>query len=428
MRVRGIGIDFGTTNSTVALVGSGGEVRSVVWPSETGATDTFRTALTFWSEGRMPRARVRHVGGPAALERARGGDGHHRFVQSIKSTLATASFTETRLYGQRFTIEALVALVLDHMVADAAEPLDLTAAPLAAGRPVVFAGARPDAELAMRRLAAAFAQARVPDARFAFEPLGAACWYARTLRRNETVLVGDFGGGTSDFSVIRFALDPSGRPRGTPLAHAGVGIAGDSFDARLVDHLVSPHFGKGTHYRSFDKVLPLPAWIHAAFARWHELSWLRTAKVMAELRALAAVAEAPDRLENLLVFLELDLGFELHRAIGAVKTALSGQEEATFLFAAGGLRIERTITRPVFEALIAEDLAAIAAATDRAVASAGLDPSQVDAVFLTGGTSFVPAVRQLFTQRFGADRVHLGNPFQSVASGLALMAADGTAG
>lgn len=422
--MRGIGIDFGTTNSTVAVADAQGRVHSLTWPSASGPTDLFRTALTFWSEGRMPRAVLRHVGGPAALERARQPDGHHRFVQSIKTYLATASFTETRLYGQRFSIEGLVALFLEHLFSGGQAAWAAGAVPVVAGRPVVFAGLRPDEGLAVRRLTEAYAQAGLAAVDLAYEPLGAAYWYARALGEDQTVLVADFGGGTSDFSVIRFTRDARGRVTGLPLAHAGVGIAGDTFDARLVDHLVSPQLGKGSRYRSFDKWLPLPAYIHAAFAQWHQLSWLKTSKVMAELRGLAAVSDAPQQIETLIAFLELDLGFELSRAIAEVKQHLSEAEEATLDLDVGGLRLRGHITRAAFEALIADDLAAVAAAMDRALAAAGLDSSAVEAVFMTGGTSHVPAVRRLFADRFGAERLHTGNAFQSVASGLALLAAD----
>ncbi len=416
-----IGIDFGTTNSTVAVADEGGQVRSLTWPSATGPTDVFRTALAFWSEGRAPRAVVRHVGGPRALERALAPEGTQRFVQSIKTYLATASFSDTRLFGQRFTIEALVATFLTHLFEGEGS---LLALPAVGGRPVVFAGGRPDEALAVARLTEAYAGAGLPGIELAYEPLGAAYWYARGLGRDETVLVADFGGGTSDFSVIRFTRDPGGSPRGEALAHAGVGVAGDTFDYRLVDHLVSPKLGKGSHYRSFGKLLPFPAYVHAGFAQWHQLSWLKTPKVMAELRDLRAASDRPDRIEDLITFLEMDLGFELYRAVGAVKARLSEADEAELAFEGGGVALRARVTRADFERFIADDLARIGQAADAALERAGLGAGEVDAVFLTGGTSYVPAVRRLFADRFGDARLHAGNAFQSVASGLALLAAD----
>ena len=419
-----IGIDFGTTNSTVAIADEAGRVESLSWPSATGPAEVFRTALTFWSEGRMPRATLHHVGGPQALERALAPDGHHRFIQSIKTYLATRSFTETRLYGQRFTVEALVSTFLTHLTAQDRDRLMVPGLPVVGGRPVVFAGGNPDEALAVTRLKAAFAQAGLPQVDLAYEPLGAAYWYARDLARDETVLVADFGGGTSDFSVIRFTRDAKGRLAGTALAHSGVGVAGDTFDYRLVDHLVSPQLGKGSHYRSFDKLLPFPAYVHAAFAQWHQLSWLKTPKTMAELRTLMAVSDTPERIETLITFLEMDLGFELYRAISAVKLRLSDAESAELDFDSAGVHLKARVTRADFERFIAPDLDRIGSATDEALAKAELAPADINAVFMTGGTSYVPAVRQLFVERFEPERLHTGNAFQSVASGLALLAQD----
>ena len=127
---------------------------------------------------------------------------------------------------------------------------------------------------------------------FAYEPFGAAYAYGRALTRPETVLVADFGGGTSDFSVMRF--DPGGgQLRAEALSHAGVGIAGDTFDFRIVDNLVSPRLGNSA-YRSFGKLLPMPARYFTAFAQWHKLSLLKSADTMAELARLAKDAEKPE--------------------------------------------------------------------------------------------------------------------------------------
>ena len=262
----------------------------------------------------------------------------------------------------------------------------------------------------------------------AYEPLGAAYWYARDLAREETVLVADFGGGTSDFSLIRFSRGSRGRLEATALGHGGVGVAGDTFDARLVDHLVAPRLGKGTRYRSIDKLLPLPAYPFAALSQWHQLSWLKTPATLRELRRFATTAEAPDRIADLVALIENDLGFELNRAIAQVKSRLSDHHDAELRFDRAGLTIEARATRADFEGWIAGDLAAMDAAMTRVLEGAGVTETEVDAVFMTGGTSYVPAVRALFTRRFDPARLHFGNAFQSVASGLALMAADEAAG
>ncbi len=399
----------------VALARADGSVATRRWPSAAGPTATFRTALAFWREGRT----VAHAAGPEALAHAEGPSGEGRFIQSLKTHLASRAFSDTRLFGQRFTVEALVALFLRDLIGE-----EILAAPVAAGRPVVFAGHVPDDALAVARLHAAYAAAGLPGASLAYEPLGAAYWYARDLRRDETVLVADFGGGTSDFSVLRFSR-ADGKLRAEPLAHSGVGIAGDTFDTRIVEHAVAPRLGKGATFRSFEKDLPVPAYIHAAFAQWHQLSWLKSGTILADLRKLAATSARGDELEALATVVEMDMGLALYRAVGEAKAALSAGARATLRFAGWGVSVETEITRADFEGWIARDLAAIDGAVDEALARAGLDEGGIDAVFLTGGTSFVPAVRALFARRFPAERLHQGDAFQSVASGLALMAADG---
>ena len=209
------------------------------------------------------------------------------------------------------------------------------------------------------------------------------------------------------------------------LSHAGVGVAGDTFDFRIVDNLVSPRLGKGACYRSFGKLLPLPSHYHAAFAQWHRLSLLKDARTLAELRRLARHAERPEEIEDLVHLIEADLGYELYQAVSRTKIRLSATERTTFHFKAGDLDIGADVTRADFETWIAADIARIGAAIELALERAGVTVETVDSVFMTGGASYVPAVRRLLEQRFGQAKLRYGDAFNSVASGLAAIAADG---
>ncbi len=416
-----IGIDFGTTNSVVALAAADGAVTTRSFPTRQGAVDAYRSALMFWREGRPPAARIVHVSGPDALDMALGMSSEHRFLQSLKTHLSSRAFQETRLFGKLYRLEELIGVFLRDLTRGLA---GAGSVPLVSGRPVVFAGERPDEDLALARLRASYADAGIGEVDFAYEPLGAAYWYARDLKTAQTMLVADFGGGTSDFSVMRFEPGPAGDLQAVPLSHAGVGVAGDTFDYRIIEHAVSPRLGKGTQYRSFGKLLPIPAHYHAAFAQWHRLSLMKSRETLAELNALIRDAVEPGKLEDLLTVIEYDLGYELYRAVSAAKIALSRAESATLSFRQLDVTIEAEISREAFEDWIAQDVAAIEAALDRALTGAGLGPEAIEAVFITGGTSHVPAVRALFDRRFGARRVHVGDAFRSVASGLALLALD----
>jgi hypothetical chaperone protein len=410
-----VGIDFGTTNSVAAILRADGSAETVRF----GTQDVFRSVLCFWTEQVGVSTRLRHEAGPAAIEAYLDDPLDARLIMSMKSYLAQASFQETRIFGRRFTLEAMIATFLRALLE--AGGIDPAGARIVAGRPVKFAGEFADDALGARRLAAAFAEAGMPAPRIALEPEGAGWRFARRLDRPATVLIGDFGGGTSDFSVLRFT---PGRPVES-LGHAGVGIAGDVFDFRIIDKVVSPRLGKGGLYKVMGKELPVPPEYFLAFARWHRLSLMRNPKTLREIGEIARAAVHPWRLRALLSLIEDEMGYRLYQTVSGVKADLSRAESAVLRFRHKELDIEEEISRVEFEGWIAGDLAQFGAAVDQALGEAGVAAEAVDHVFLTGGTSFVPAVRALFTERFGAERVALGGEFVSVAEGLALIGREG---
>ena len=235
--------------------------------------------------------------------------------------------------------------------------------------------------------------------------------------------MGDFGGGTSDFSIVRFHRE-AGEIRSRALSNAGVGVAGDAFDYRIVDHLVSPELGRGSSYRAFDNILPIPNRYFTAFARWEQLALLRASRDMRDIRALVRTAIEPAKLAALVEVLDDNHGYRLYQAVSRFKEALSGAEEAVFVFEAGSVRIDKRVRRDEFESWIKPELTAIERAVEEALARAGLAPGAVDRVFLTGGSSFVPAVRRIFARRFGEARIEGGGELVSIASGLAYMGAE----
>jgi len=263
------------------------------------------------------------------------------------------------------------------------------------------------------------------------EPVAAACAYESTLDHDELILIGDFGGGTSDFSLLRVGREVRRRGR-TPkdlLGNRGVGLAGDAFDARIVRKLVSPALGSNSEARSLNKILPaVPAWIYANLERWHYLSFLRTNNVREILKSARMRALEPEKIQALITLIDEDLGYQLHQAVQQLKFELSRSPSAEFRFrdsashASIDLRIP--VTRTEFEKWIESDLQSIESCVDSLLSTAGIHPRAVDRVFLTGGSSFVPAVRRIFETRFGKDRIRGGNEFTSVAHGLALRAAD----
>jgi hypothetical chaperone protein len=183
--------------------------------------------------------------------------------------------------------------------------------------------------------------------------------------------------------------------------------------------VVLPQLGKATAYRSMGKRLELPRSCFASFANWHELSIMKGSRDFRELKEVAVFSEAPELVKRFIALVESDQGYRLYKAVSDAKEALSRDEAARFSFQGPGFTIESDITRAQFEGWIAEELEAIEATLDKVLANASIAAGDVDRVFLTGGSSFVPAVRAIFERRFGADRVEAGNEFVSIANGLA---------
>jgi hypothetical chaperone protein len=414
-----IGIDFGTTNTVVALARPGEKPRAVMFRDDAELSDIYRSVLCF-----EHLSASRHdVAASAGLKAIRAylTSGHEtRFIQSFKSHVASQLFDETRIFGRGYQFEDLLAVFFRHLIADAAGEFNAHGACVVSGRPVAFVGNTPDDALARQRYDEAYRRVGIAEPAYVYEPVGAAYFYAQRLRSDALVLVCDFGGGTSDFSLIRFERRGN-RVAATPVGHAGLAVAGDNFDYRIIDAVVSPLLGKGTLFRSFDKILPIPQHYHTRFARWHQLAMLKTPEHIRELERLRHASLDPDKIAKFLDVIRNDWGFNIYRAVSDTKVRLSSASNATFRLRLGDIDIEREIVREEFEDWIAEDIARIEETVDRLLESEGIPAGEIDNVFLTGGSSFIPAVRRLFATRFGVKRLADGDNFQSVAFGLALI-------
>lgn len=414
-----IGIDFGTTNTVISTTDADGLAHLTVFPYDGSDVVAFRSAISFHADPEDERIRIVEAG-PWAIEAYVEEPLETRFIQSFKSYAASPLFQDTEILGRRYRFEDLLSAFMLRLRAHADGALDNMPTTAIIGRPVTFAGQSPDALLAVHRYQTAFERLGFTDIRYAYEPVAAAFFFARKLNADATVLVADFGGGTSDFSLVRFRRE-GGEIRSQALANSGVGVAGDAFDYRIIDNLVSPELGKGSSYRTFDNVAPIPQRYFTAFARWEQLALLRASKDMRDIRGLLRSSLEKDKIARLVELLDDNHGYRLYQSVSQLKEALSAQTSAAFAFHAGAIHIEKPVMRSEFEAWIKPELTAIEKAVDEAMTAAKLGPEGVDRVFLTGGSSFVPAVRRLFADRFGEAKLESGGELVSIASGLAYM-------
>ena len=429
-QMNAVGFDFGTTNSSLALATGNAQVRLASFPLGRTESYSFRSILDFEQYKTPAGMRRIHVfTGPAAIEHHLDTEEADRLVQSLKSHLPSRALTGTEVFGHRYKLEEMLARMIGDLRKDAEKQFESPIRFAMAGRPVHFVGAETteDDDFAVARLREAFKLAGFECVNFEMEPVAAAYAYEATLDHDELILIGDFGGGTSDFSLLR--VGPKVRRRGRTskdlLGTSGVGLAGDAFDARIVHELVSPALGSNSEARSLNKILPaVPAWIYAKLEHWHHLSFLRTSNVREILRSAHRRALEPEKIESLIAIIDENLGYQLHQAVQQVKFELSHSQAAEFRFDEGSLDLRIPVTRREFESWIGKELQAIEECVDGLLHTSGVDPREVDRVFLTGGSSFVPAVRRIFTRHFGKQRICSGNEFTSVAHGLALRAAE----
>jgi hypothetical chaperone protein len=442
---RGIGLDFGTTNSAIAIsrrdelgVGRHADPATelVAFPTQRGDTMAFRSVLYFGRDESLKS--LESSAGPRAIERYLEDEEERRLMQSLKSFLASRLFKATNVLGRNATLEELVGRMLRplrerieaHLLeSDAIGEGGLAEfdAPIVVGRPVRFAKAKEEADddFAVSRLRDALERADWPEVHFEYEPVAAAYHYEQGLTRDELVLIADFGGGTSDFCLLRVGPTRRERGRAEILGTIGVALAGDAFDAKIVREVVAPRLGKGSLHRTpYGSEIPVPKWIYTDLERWHHLSFLRSRKTLGLLHDVLEGSQAPDQIRALLHLIEADLGFQLYRAVEQTKRELSSEPESWILFDHPPAEFEIRVTREEFEGWIADELAEIEECVNRLLAHTQTTEHQVDRVFMTGGSSFVPAVRRIFERRFGGEKLRGGGELVSVASGLSLRALD----
>ena len=410
------GVDFGTTNSALSIYRNG-TVEIVDIDEFSGNSSLLRSVLYFNEENEI-------FAGQEAINHYVNDGGTGRFMQSIKNFLPNRSFEGTEVFGKKYCIEDLVAIILRKIKAKGEARVGSPVDRVVLGRPVLFSEDPEKDALAQSRLEKAARKAGFRHVFFQFEPVAAALSFEESLPAGteRIVFIGDFGGGTSDFTVIRVkggAFDRSDR-RSDVLSLGGVSTAGDKFDSQIMWEKIAKYFGRGVKYKGMGKeeLFDIPHSIIYTLCQWHRIPLLRGRKIREQIRLIKNAATDRGAIENLEHLIGDNYGFSLFRSIEKAKCELSQHDLTEVSFRARDLTITERMTKEEFEAINADNLTKIAGCIDDVIERSGVPCGRIDTVFLTGGTSRIPVIRGLFEERFGAEKLENRNAFTSVVHGL----------
>ena len=412
--MRAAGFDFGTSNSAIGIVKGNAAALAAV---EDAAT-MIPTAVFFdFTDHDKP-----HYGRDALDAYVNGNDG--RLMRGLKTILSTSLIRErTALSKRTIPLTDVIAMFSRHLRLKAENVLGAPIEAVVHGRPVRFVEGDDAADArAEATLAALAKQAGYSDVSFVYEPVAAAAQYEQSVSREEIVLVADIGGGTSDFSIVR--IGPERRCRSDRandiLANTGVRVGGTDFDRNLSMSAVMPLLGLGTEL--VEKQLPMPRSIFADLAWWPTINLCYTPKILREAQEVHRLAVEPERTARLFTVLTKHLGHHIAFAVEAAKIALTNAATAdiALAFIEAGLQIRAT--RDQFDEAIAAELMRLRLAVWNCLALADVDAEGIDTVFMTGGSSLVPAVEAVIRDEIPAATVKRGDDFLSVALGLTLEA------
>lgn len=461
------GIDFGTTNSSVAL-SNGHDVRvipiddlnvnptslpSLLYISKDGEQIVGRQAANTFIERNVDREVIlKQVELGIHIQGYVGGEGDNdygrivskeptnvteavsakamievnspgRLFQSLKTLLRMKQFKGTEVFGTQYQIEELTAIILRKIKAAADEAANQDIESAVFGRPVRFSTRDDENETAERRLETAARLAGFKNISFFYEPVGACVEYAMTDERKQRLLVVDIGGGTFDVCIMEF-----GGQHGTAarlknskiLSVSGVPIAGDAIDQEITREKMFPCFGSNARYGPSN--LKFPQYLFNTIIDWQNIYKLNTEETINWLIAAESSSDQPETVRALRSLIQRNYGYPLARAVEAAKIKLSSLPNAYIDFEKKDIDVHEFIAQDELAGIIKHMLEKMEESLIEAEKLAGIAPGDIDRILTTGGTSLIPAVRNMLKRRYGPDKLHSRDTFTSVASGLAIVA------
>jgi hypothetical chaperone protein len=437
-----VGIDFGTSNSGVAVY-DGKQVRvlpidrsnvtpevvkSILYITKDFKTTIGQEAVELYYKHNVNRLR-RYVKKWVGEIDYYGADLHYvrdvyvyvdelkpgRLLQFIKTALRSPGYQGTQIFERYYSLGDIIAAYLEALKGRAETLLGEKIVGATLGRPVKFSQDPEQDRKAEDTLREAAYLAGFSQVDFELEPVAAALYYEKTLDSPQNALIFDFGGGTLDITIMR--LGGGERLGRRVYASGGIGVAGSDFDRAIIQKRLLPHFGKGLVDQDPD-LLELVDTV----ADWIALPELSTPQARLKLEGAILQGKAPVRLKSLESLIFNDLAFSFYNRVETAKISLSSQGAALIALKDRDMDVWELVTRHQFERDIQEYYNSIEAVLLETVAASGLEPEQIEAVVKTGGSSSIPAFAQMLSRSFGAEKVKSSDAFSSVTAGLAIKA------
>jgi hypothetical chaperone protein len=412
-------IDFGTSNSLLAA-GCDGKVFPPVPLDQKAPDPSILRSVLFFPD------RQECFYGVDAIHEFVKHDMDGRFIRSIKKFLPMQNFTGTQIGNRTISIEEIISTFLREMRKRANAFFQTDVDRVLLGRPALFSDNTAEDALAESRLKQAAMLAGFRHIEFCPEPIAAANEFRIGLESPKIALVSDFGGGTSDFTVVRIGPNPFRSE--DVLSIGGVSLAGDALDGSIMRERLAAHFGSEVTYKApfGSNVLKMPANLIEKICAPADISLLRERDTIEFFRNVQNWSLGPSdrkRIDQLFALIQEQFGFELFEEIEKTKRSLSQNNEQQFKFSYPGIEISEEIKRSEFDQYASPVFEKIIGALDETVEKANIDPSSIDIVYSTGGTAKVPALQKALKERFGVNKVQENKHFHSIIEGLAQIAA-----
>lgn len=409
-----LAIDFGTSHSLVGALHQGKRVDNLAIDPFSLDPTLMRTLLYFPTPDQC-------FYGAEALKKYTELEMEGRLFRSFKSHLPNKYYLGTVFENRILSLENMIGLFLLELKKRAEAVLKTQVTKAVIGRPARYSMDPEADEFAIHRMKKAAEYAGFSDVKFVPEPLAAALEFRRGIHQDKIILIGDFGGGTSDFTIMK--ITPNEFQTQDVLAVEGCPLAGDALDSVFMSSRLNRSFGAQTKYRMpmSNNLMTMPISVMDKLNKPSQIVHLKerdTYEFIKEVRKCALRTEDKEAIDRLFVLIEDQQIFAFFEEIEKTKKNLSAKPTSPFTFDYPDLETNEVFSSVEFEDWSTKIKGEIVSALDRCLEQAGLDASQIEHVFLTGGTAHVPFIQNEFIRRFGAEKMQTKNFFHSILSGL----------